>query len=339
MRVQGLPLRPCESRCVGDRLTFLTFSQANMMEPIGNLEHWTFIDRPDFFTALAEVDGADELIRLLAVLRFMFTKELKYAKHPIAKSFNSILGEHFHCFYDTAPVDLHPEKGHPVPTVHLDENPTPEVLASAGRASISNATSAAALKSSPSVTTISKRKNGSALPSSASSIASASSSVAPSSSGTSTRKSPARVVILNEQTSHHPPVSHFLCEARVGTDAQPQRTIRLRGVDQLSAKFTGMNVRIVPGAHNKGLFLELADGEEWHITHPTAAVAGLLRASPYATICDVTTVTCTRPGERERAAGAGEGDGTKKRLRAIVEYREEVRGFSLAVSCRAGEAG
>ena len=307
------------------------------MEPIGTLEHWTYIDRPDFFAALAELDDdADELTRLLAVLRFNFTVWLKYAKHPIAKSFNSVLGEHFRAVYDTAPLELHPEKGHPVPTAHLDENPLPEVLACAGRGSSSNVTAAAALKSTPSVTSISRRKpSGSALPSSASSIASASSSAAPSSTAASSRQRTARVVILNEQTSHHPPISHFLCEARLGSSASSngddkgdgvgsERTVRLRGVDQLSAKFTGVNVRIVPGQHNKGLFLELPNGEEFHLTHPVAAVAGLMRASPYATICDAVSVTCVREGKGKAAAQ----DGSKKRLRALVEYREEVRRLS-----------
>ncbi|GAA6056914.1 hypothetical protein JCM3770_001321 [Rhodotorula araucariae] len=298
---------------------------ANMMEPIGNLEFWTYIDRPDYFAALADLDGADELTRMLALLRWMFTKELKYAKHPIAKSFNSILGEHFHCYYDTPLVELHPESGHPVPAVHLDENPAPEVVISAGRGATGTATSAAALKSSPSVTTVSKRRSG-AVQSSSASIASTSSAAlstsggstyTAASSGNSISTKKARVVIINEQTSHHPPISHFLVEARVGT-GPAQRTVRLRGVDQLSAKYTGANVRIVPGEHNKGLFVELATGEEWQITHPTAAVAGLLRASPYATICDATTVTCTK----EVSAGEG-GGGSKKRLRAIVEYREE----------------
>ncbi|GAA5913643.1 hypothetical protein JCM8208_005892 [Rhodotorula glutinis] len=308
---------------------------ANIMEPIGTLEHWTYIDRPDFFAALAALDDdADELERLLAVLRFKFTVWLKYAKHPIAKSFNSVLGEHFRAVYDTEPLALHPHEGHPVPTAHLDDNPVPEVLACAGRpSSSSNVTAAAALKSTPSVTSISRRnKPSSALPSSASSIASASSSAAPSSSATSSRpQRTARVVILNEQTSHHPPISHFLCEARLAPspssssaaadnkpEPEPERIVRLRGVDQLSAKFTGANVRIVPGQHNKGLFLELADGEEFHITHPVAAVAGLIRASPYATISDVVTVTCVREGK-----GKAMQDGPKKRLRAIVEYREE----------------
>lgn len=41
-----------------------------MMEPIGNLEHWTYIDRPDYFAALAD-EGMDELEKMLSILRWL----------------------------------------------------------------------------------------------------------------------------------------------------------------------------------------------------------------------------------------------------------------------------
>lgn len=266
-------------------------SQATMMEPVGNLEHWTYIDRPDYFAAIGEDE--DELDRFLSVIRWLFTKELKFAKHPIAKpvcfsrlsppflrfllvenrtyplvsQFNSVLGEHFHCYYDTPVLSLHPTTKHPRPTVHLDDAPSPEVLASAGRpGGPSNITAAAALKSSPSITSInslsrSPRKGGAAelVVSSSSSVASARTA---STSGASSIKSgksgksaaggeveagpekTARVVIVNEQTSHHPPISAFLVEARTDEGNGKKRTVRMRGVDQLSAKFTGANVKV-----------------------------------------------------------------------------------------------
>ncbi|BGP27161.1 oxysterol-binding protein [Rhodotorula toruloides] len=307
---------------------------AQMLEPIGNLEHWTYIDRPDYFGALAK-ENMDEMEKMLTVLRWMFTKELKYAKHPISKPFNSILGEHFFCYYDAPVLDVHP-KGHPLPTVHIDENPHPDIVACAGRGS-NNTTAAAALKASPSTSSLislansAKPKtslemtNGNAVGSSAASTrstrsnfpAGASSSAASGSGPTETRN--ARVVIINEQTSHHPPISHFLVEARVDTaDPAVKRTVRLRGADQLSAKFTaGANVKIYPGPHNKGLFLDLPDGEEFHIKHPTAAVAGIVRAAPYATIADVCTVTCRLPEDKQPGAEK------QKRLRAIIQYQEE----------------
>ncbi|GAA6015384.1 hypothetical protein JCM8202_002451 [Rhodotorula sphaerocarpa] len=315
---------------------------ANMMEPIGNLEHWTYIDRPDYFAALAD-EGMDELEKMLSILRWLFTKELKFAKHPIAKPFNSVLGESFHCYYDVPVLETHPKKKHPVPAVHIDEEPHTDVLTCAGRGS-SNTTSAAPLRSLPSVTSIygpanARNGSGSAMRPVASSASSTRSTMssrsvasARTASTTTTTASAqdasarpprqARVVIVNEQTSHHPPISHFVAEARVGPvgateDAkEASRVVRLRGVDQLSAKFTGANVRVVPGVHNKGLFLSLADGEEYRITHPTAAVAGLLRASPYATITESTTITCVKPPKGAAETGS-------KRLRAIVQYVEE----------------
>lgn len=50
------------------------------------------------------------------------------------------------------------------------------------------------------------------------------------------------------------------------------------------------------------------------MTHPTATVAGLLRASPYATIADNTYVVCR-----------GTAEDKKERLCALIHYVEEVR--------------
>ncbi|GAA5979574.1 hypothetical protein JCM11641_007874 [Rhodosporidiobolus odoratus] len=305
---------------------------ATMMEGIGNLEAWTYLDRPDYFAAIGEEDG--ELERFLGVLRWMFTKELKFSKHSIAKPFNSILGEHFHCYYDTPILSLHPTSGAPAPTVNLDESPTSEVITNAGRGSSSNSTSSAALKGSPSLSSISAAQPKPALANGKSeAIASSSASTRSASTSASFSTAPAqprsaRIVLLNEQTSHHPPISHFLVEARVANaEGQVERTVRLRGADQLSAKFTGANVKIQPGASNKGLFVEVeGSGEEYQITHPTAAVAGLLRASPYATICDTTLVSVSPldPAERQQELDLPEEERKKKkRLRAIVAYQEE----------------
>lgn len=71
------------------------------------------------------------------------------------------------------------------------------------------------------------------------------------------------MVFINEQTSHHPPVSHFVVESR-----GPQGTVRAKGADQISAKFTGANVRLAPGPRNRGIFVELPDreNEEFHVS-------------------------------------------------------------------------
>jgi len=81
-----------------------------------------------------------------------------------------------------------------------------------------------------------------------------------------------KVSYLTEQTSHHPPVSAFYVDC-------PEKGIIARGYDQLSAKFTGTSIRVIAGAHNLGIFIELQNrgGEQYHLTHPAAYLGGLLR--------------------------------------------------------------
>ncbi|CEH16964.1 Oxysterol-binding protein [Ceraceosorus bombacis] len=71
---------------------------ANLLEPVPNLEYWNYLDRGDLFTTIPDFD--DPLDRMLATLRFMFTKELKFVRGKICKPYNSILGEHFRCHWD-----------------------------------------------------------------------------------------------------------------------------------------------------------------------------------------------------------------------------------------------
>ena len=121
-------------------------------------------------------------------------------------------------------------------------------------------------------------------------------------------KARVRIVYLTEQVSHHPPVSayHAVC---------PSRNLELVGIDQISAKVSGTTVRVSPGSFNKGIFVRIkgppGEGEQYHITHPTAAVNGILRGSFYITVADTTVVTCT----------SSKGDGPH--LRAVIEYKEE----------------
>ena len=49
--------------------------------------------------------------------------------------------------------------------------------------------------------------------------------------GSAAQAGKTRVVFLNEQISHHPPISHFMLEARA-----PHGRVRCVGADQLSAK-------------------------------------------------------------------------------------------------------
>jgi oxysterol-binding protein-related protein 9/10/11 len=122
-----------------------------------------------------------------------------------------------------------------------------------------------------------------------------------------------RLAYLTEQISHHPPISAYVA-------ACPARHITLSGIDQISVRvLPSTSVRVSSGAMNKGLFVSLdgghGAGERYQITHPVAHVNGVLRGSFYATVHESTIITCT--------GGPGVGDG--EFLRAIVEYKEEVR--------------
>lgn len=98
-----------------------------------------------------------------------------------------------------------------------------------------------------------------------------------------------RVSYITEQTSHHPPVSAFWIDC-------PVKGISARGFDQLSAKFTGTSVRVTPGAHNLGIFISLAkrNNEEYQLTHPTAHLGGIIRGSLAVTVADTCFVTCPK---------------------------------------------
>lgn len=74
---------------------------ASLLEPIPNLEYWQYADRADIFAAWVWGvradsrigDSADETERMLAVLRFLFSKDLKFVRARLGKPYNSALGE------------------------------------------------------------------------------------------------------------------------------------------------------------------------------------------------------------------------------------------------------
>jgi hypothetical protein len=66
---------------------------AQLLEPTPNLEYWNYLDQPNTFIAIGDAD--DALDRMLEVLRFWFTKDLKYVKGKPCKPYNSTLGEFF----------------------------------------------------------------------------------------------------------------------------------------------------------------------------------------------------------------------------------------------------
>ncbi|KAH9444569.1 hypothetical protein MJO28_013410 [Puccinia striiformis f. sp. tritici] len=234
---------------------------AHLITPIGNLEYWCYLDRPDFFAAIDHSD--DDFERMLAVLRWTLTKESKFVHGPVCKPYNSVLGEQFRCLYDVIPTKIDEEKG----TLQIYE----ETL---------------------------ERSNSSSNESSLKSESSRS-------------KEKTRVVFLNEQVSHHPPISCFWYEARPLKQNSNHPTVIAHGVDQISAKFTGTSVKVFPGPMNKGIFIKLPNrNEEYHITHPTATVTGLIRANPYVVITDYAYITCR-------------SSDPKRRFRTMISYVDE----------------
>lgn len=85
----------CPTRFIGVAdLASVRFSlPSQLLEPTPNLEYWNYIDSPNAFVAIGTAD--DPVDRMLEVLRFWFTKDLKYAKGRPCKPYNSCLGEFF----------------------------------------------------------------------------------------------------------------------------------------------------------------------------------------------------------------------------------------------------
>ncbi|KAL5361870.1 hypothetical protein BJX96DRAFT_90494 [Aspergillus floccosus] len=210
---------------------------AHLLEPTPNLEYWNYLDRPETFASIGKSD--DPLGRMLEVLRFWFTKDLKYIKGKPCKPYNSTLGEFFRCTWEVD--DILPE----VPVNSTTANGTSSV--------------------------------------------------------TDTHGGKAKICYLTEQTSHHPPVSAFFIDCR-------ETGVSARGFDQISAKFTGTSIRVTPGQHNLGIFvnIEKRDNEEYQLTHPAAHLGGLMRGALTITVSDTCYITCA-----------------KTRIKVILQYLEE----------------
>ena len=175
---------------------------------------------------------------MLAVLRFWYTKDLKYVKGKPCKPYNSTLGEFFRCNWDV-------------------KDDAPPILGETRKISAGQ--------------------------------------------HIYTENKPVRVSYLTEQTSHHPPVSAFYVDC-------PVKGVSARGFDQLSAKFTGTSIRVIPGIYNLGIFINVQsrDNEEYQLTHPIAHLGGLIRGSLSVTVADTCYITCP-----------------KTRIKVILHYVEE----------------
>ncbi|KAK2750899.1 hypothetical protein FQN55_001471 [Onygenales sp. PD_40] len=98
---------------VSDIATVRFSLPAQLLEPTPNLEYWNYLDRPEAFVSIGKSD--DPVGRMLEVLRFWFTKDLKYIKGKPCKPYNSALGEFFRCNWEIedseAPITPSPASG------------------------------------------------------------------------------------------------------------------------------------------------------------------------------------------------------------------------------------
>ncbi|KAH9835322.1 uncharacterized protein C8Q71DRAFT_710027 [Rhodofomes roseus] len=309
---------------------------ASLLEPIPNLEYWHYLDRPDLFAAINDSD--DPFERMLAALRFAFSKDLKFIRGKVCKPYNSVLGEHFRSHWDVIPVEYPSDPTEP-PIQHLYlTSPAPESTysslaptpAQTPRIPVSETASLSgrSIKSGKSVVSgLSTLSRGTSTPGKSTPATSPDLVETNLEAGVSSLnlndgstelleaddapevegKRRVRVVFLTEQVSHHPPVSAFYASC-------PSRKTELMGVDQISAKVSGTTIRIVPGSYNKGIFVRLTggpgEGETYQITHPVGSVNGILRGSFYITMCEATIIECS-------------GGTDEEKLRAVIEYKEE----------------
>lgn len=201
---------------------------ASLLAPVGNLEYWNYMDRPDYFAVISDPESS--LDRMVNVVRWWFSKDLKYITGKLIKPYNSILGETFNCHWE-------------VPRDHEQTQ------------------------------IYSQNKS----------------------------QKPISIKCMNEQISHHPPVSGFYysCE---------EKGVVAKGIDHISARFSGTSFKVGPGDQNFGIFVELSkrDNELYRLTHPWASINGWLKASLYATITECSYMTCP-----------------KTKIKAIIEYKEE----------------
>ncbi|KAH9477467.1 Oxysterol-binding protein-like protein 1 [Psilocybe cubensis] len=300
-------------KCLGvkDIATMRLSLPASLLEPMPNLEYWHYLDRPDIFCTINDSD--DPFMRMISVLRFTFTKDIKFIHGKVCKPYNSVLGEHFRAHWDVEPNPY-----------RLDDGEGNSNRDSIGEALASETGSVKSGKSSKSTTSgisaFSKHKSPSTAPTSPHHPAAgggadtdnltaqvSSLSLGGNNASTPGGTAPVRVVFLTEQVSHHPPVSAYFATC-------PSRSIEMSGIDQISAKVSGTTLRVSPGQYNQGIFIHLTggpgEGEKYHITHPVASVNGILRGSFYVTVGESTIITC-------------EGGKPGHKFRTIIEYKEE----------------
>ncbi|KAF8632176.1 hypothetical protein AX17_004916 [Amanita inopinata Kibby_2008] len=289
---------------------------ASLLEPIPNLEYWHYLDRPDIFASINDSD--DPFERMLAVLRFTFTKDLKFIHGKVCKPYNSVLGEHFRAHWDVVPASgssnpaTYKIASNTYSMNHIPPSPTiPDYANTVSEtASIKSGRSSKSTRSGLSF--LSRTGNNLAAQMSNLSLSRTGTvidgDVDGSGEGGDDGTTPRlRVIYVTEQVSHHPPVSAYFASC-------PSRHLQLTGVDQITAKVSGTTIRVAPGQYNRGIYVKVmggpGEGETYHVTHPVAHVNGILRGSFYVTVGESTVISCF-------------GFKGRKGFRAVIEYKEE----------------
>lgn len=288
---------------------------ASLLEPLPNLEYWHYLDRPDLFAAINDHD--DPFERMIAVVRFTFTKDLKFIHGKVCKPYNSVLGEHFRSHWDVPPVHYSSDPAkRPILRTHATHThsaPPSTTALPFETLSVKSGHSESSFKSIRNgLSLFTKIKPGpSTTPTPEDPVIEAELSGSMSNlslgSGEARNSDHIRVAYLTEQVSHHPPVSAYYASC-------PARSIEMKGIDQISSKVSGTTLRVAPGSFNKGIFIDITggpgEGERYHVTHPVASVNGILRGNFYITVADSTIITCT-------------GGNGRQQLRAVIEYKDE----------------
>ncbi|GAA93929.1 uncharacterized protein L969DRAFT_167801 [Mixia osmundae IAM 14324] len=322
---------------------------ANLIEPMPNLSYWTYLDRPDIYLAMGQ-EGQDAVERMLAVVRFTFCMQTKFVHGRVVKPYNSVLGEHFRSHWDVSPatvkageLEVHEFQYHePFGGASGDGTASEDEEATGSDDEQFEEATESPLVDRMDAMKISKQSHQEADTKSLRSVktpagkikhrpsfdnsyfeyipvnppkASASSQFQERDGAQESRSNKPnlhRIAFLNEQCSHHPPISTFWCESQPKGATDGVGKVLSYGNDHLSAKFTGTSVKVYAGNVNKGVFVKLPGyGEEYQITHPTALITGFLRGAPAILLADQTYITCTN----ESKSG--------KQLRTLLAYVDE----------------
>ncbi|KAI0154679.1 oxysterol-binding family protein [Xylariaceae sp. FL1272] len=225
---------------------------SQLLEPTPNLEYWNYLDNPSAFAAIGTSD--EPLDRMLEVLRFWFTKDLKYVKGKPCKPYNSCLGEFFRCNWEAE--DNAPR----IETKNISTNGIASGISSSA-SSIRSVKVDPRSASSVSVTQTAQNPSGPTV----------------------------RISYLTEQTSHHPPVSAFYVscpEKGLHARGYDQISAKFTGTAiKVSPGEHNLGIFVT---------LERRDNETYQLTHPAAHLGGLLRGALSVTVGDVAYITCAK---------------------------------------------